>query len=137
MGKRRKARETAVQIMYQIEIMEQVPYVGVNIYLNNFSVSDAVADYAKELVFGVFENVDDIDATIGKRSKHWKVGRMTSIDRNILRIAVYELMFKTDVPGKACINEAIEIAKKFSSIESSAFINGILDAVLKTKEKAS
>ena len=134
MGKRRKSREIAVQMLYQIEIMEQVPEKGIRIFLNNFPVNDTVVDYAVRLVRCVHANLDDIDATIEKFSRHWKLDRMTAIDRNILRMAASELLFNNDVPKNACINEAIEIARKFSTDDSTGFINGILDAVKKTVE---
>ena len=134
MGKRRKSREIAVQILYQIEIMEQTPEKGVKLFLNNFPVKDNVVDYAVELVYGIHKNLDELDATIEKLSKHWKIDRMTLIDRNILRLATHEMLNIKSVPKKVCINEALEIAKKFSAQDSSAFINGILDAVAKIKD---
>lgn len=135
MGKRRKSREIAVQMLYQIEIMEQTPREGIALYLNNFPADDNVVEYAKDLVFGVHSKLDELDEIIEKFSKHWKIDRMTAIDRNILRLAAFEILHKDDVPEKVCINEALEIAKKFSSHDSSAFINGILDAVIKTGKK--
>ena len=135
MGKRRKSREIAVQMLYQIEIMEQTTETGVRLYLENFPVKDNVVEYAVELVNGVYEHLKDIDAEMGKFSQHWKIERMTSIDRNILRLAAYEILYEEDIPKKVCINEALEISKKFSSADSSSFINGILDAIVKSKEK--
>jgi N utilization substance protein B len=134
LGKRRKSREIAVQILYQIEIMEQTPEFGVSVFFDNFEVKDNVVDYAKVLVFGVHEHLDELDLRIEEFSKHWKIDRMTAIDRNILRLSAYELLYNNDVPTKVCINEALEIAKRFSSEDSSSFINGILDAITKSEK---
>jgi N utilization substance protein B len=135
LGKRRKSREIAVQMLYQIEIMEQAPESGVRLFLDNFPVKENVVEYAVELVYGVCNHLKDIDSSMEKFSQHWKIERMTSIDRNILRLATYEIMYKEDIPKKVCINEALEISKKFSSADSSSFINGILDAIVKSKDK--
>ncbi len=126
-----------MQILYQIEIAEQDPDIGIKLFLNNFPVKEDVTDYAVKLVRGVHEHLADIDSTIESFSKHWKLGRMTSIDRNILRLAAYELLYAGDVPSKVCINESLEIAKKFSSHDSSSFINGILDAIAKSIGKVT
>ena len=135
MGKRRKSREIAVQILYQMEIMEQDTDEGVRLFFENFDVKENVVDYARTLVYGVHANLAEIDPKIEEFSKHWKIDRMTAIDRNILRLATFELLHVDDIPEKVCINEALEIAKKFSSIDSSSFINGILDAIAKSKPK--
>ena len=132
MGKRRKSREIAVQILYQIEIMEQTPLQGIKLFLNNFPVKENTVSYARELVFGVCDKIDELDSEIEKFSQHWKTDRMTSIDRNILRLATYELLFNKEIPEKVSINEALEIAKRFSSNDSSSFINGVLDAIAKS-----
>jgi N utilization substance protein B len=116
--------------------MEQSPEEGVRLFFDNFVVKKSVIEYAKELAYGVHKNLNEIDLKIEDFSKHWKLDRMTAIDRNILRLAAYELLFNEGVPEKVCINEALEIAKKFSSDDSSAFINGILDAIIKSGKKA-
>jgi N utilization substance protein B len=105
------------------------PQEAGGVYWEKQEDPDPVRGYAAELAQGVKANKDHIDALIEAHSQHWKLYRMSRIDRNILRIAVYELTSCPDVPPKVCIDEAVEIGKKFGTTESGAFINGILDQV--------
>ena len=93
--------------------------------------SDPPSDpgYYAEAVRGVWERLEEIDALIGEAAEHWRVGRMTLVDRNILRLGAYELSLGSDIPFAVAINEAVEIGKRFGSEESGAFINGILDRI--------
>lgn len=93
-------------------------------------------EFAFLLCRGVLENLDTINGTINRCSEHWKVSRMSRVDRNILRLSVYEIVFLSDIPLPVTINEAIEVAKEFGSETSAAFINGILDEIGKSKEKS-
>ncbi len=131
MGLRRKAREIAVQILYQADVAG-VPFAeAFTTYEGYFNPSPKVLSFAKELVNGVAEKQAEIDAIIERFSKHWKLSRMSAIDRNILRLATYELLFRPDIPPKVSINEAVELAKAFGTDESASFVNGILDAIYK------
>ncbi|AEH45734.1 NusB antitermination factor [Thermodesulfatator indicus DSM 15286] len=129
MGLRRKAREIAVQILYQADVAG-VPFnEAFATYEGYFNPSPKVLEFAKELVNGVAEKQEEIDKIIEKYAKHWKLSRMSATDRNILRLATYELLYRPDIPERVSINEAIELAKSFGSDESASFVNGILDAI--------
>jgi len=93
-------------------------------------------EFAGDLVKGTLENLEQIDAVIQKAAENWDLNRMAAVDRNILRSAVYEILFRNDIPPAVTINESIEIAKKFSSLEAAPFINGLLDKIAKDKGKA-
>jgi len=135
MGKRREARERTLQILFQLEFndldMEQV----FRLYWKNKRASKEVKDYCKWLLKGITAHREIIDRSIQSVSKHWRLSRMPIVDRNILRMAVYELFYEKDVAPAIVINEAIEIAKKFSSEQAAVFVNGILDTLRKNKEK--
>ncbi len=129
MGKRRKARELALQRLYQVDVNgPQVLEAGAS---DGPAVDAETREYAEMLVQGTIANQPKIDGIIVQYTEHWDLERMAVVDRNILRLAVYELCFETDVPPKVVINEAIEIAKKFGTRESGRFINGVLDRVNK------
>lgn len=129
---RRQARELALQILFQTEFAPQISY---NDFLEVFETSlpSSVMQYADLLIQGVQKNRQNIDEKIQASSSHWKVDRMALVDRNILRIAVFEMKFAPEIliPNIA-INEAVEIAKKFGTTESASFINGLLDQVWKS-----
>ena len=132
MGSRRKARECALQLLYQGEFSPTI--AGDNgrwasFEEDNTSPSAEVRTFAEELVQGVLSNEAAIDERIRSVSTNWKLERMALVDRNILRIAAYELMYRTEIPRKVSLNEAIEIAKRFGTEDSSSFINGILDKI--------
>lgn len=140
MGLRREARELALQILYAIDAN---PTATLRETLQNFregqEVATRVRDFAEGLVQGVQEQRDDIDAAIKARSKNWSLSRMPRVDLNVMRLAVYELMFRTDIPKKVTINEAIEIVRRYGDKDSPAFVNGILDeieACAKTEESS-
>lgn len=132
---RRKGRECALQILYQLDVgrlLDVVDAAGVDAavqrYWNSFEpVSPDVRDFAERLVQGVVAALSDVDAAIGEVSHHWRLGRMSAVDRSLLRLAAYEILRCPDIPRAASINEAIEIAKRFGGPESASFINGILD----------
>ncbi len=130
---RRLSRELALQILFQQEFTPtKDPASSLNQFRQNFSASEEVWDYTQTLVSGVMENAAEIDALIQKNSAHWALQRMALVDRNIMRIAVYETKFAKDpVPPAVAINEAVEISKKFGTSDSAAFVNGILDQIVK------
>ena len=127
MGSRTKARETALQALYQLDTGGGS---GQEVLSGHFDPLDAeTRKFAEELVHGVQRERASIDGIIERTSTNWKLERMARVDRNILRLAIYELLRRPDVPVKVTLNEAIELGKKFGSEESSAFVNGILDKV--------
>ena len=129
MGERRRAREAALQILYQLEFGTAEPEAAVRAYWKAKRPPEATRDYSRWLVLGILEHRDEIDAAIQKISRHWRVERMGLIDRNILRLAAFELGHSRPTAPAIVINEAIEIAKKYSSPEAAVFVNGILDAL--------
>lgn len=134
MGKRRKARESALQILFQLEFNASDPEDIIRGFWEHQKAAEDVKEYAAWLVRGIREGQDEVDGAIQAASEHWRIARMAVVDRNILRIAVFEMLeAKTLVPA-IVINEAIEIAKRYSGEEASVFINGILDAVRKRLE---
>lgn len=126
--RRRRAREYALQILFQIDFKSRE--VGSNdfedFWLNKNETED-VKKFTEEIVKGTVKSLDEIDSRIEKVTENWVLKRMAAVDRNILRFAAYEILYRKDIPSAVTINEAIEIAKKFSSSESAPFINGILD----------
>jgi N utilization substance protein B len=139
MGTRRRAREFALQILYQLDVQEQLSdEQALGMFWRNFAATaeaegalpadlGEIQPFAEKLVRGVREHLVDLDAQIQGASKNWRLERMARVDRNLLRLALYELKHVDDVPAKVAINEAIEIAKRYGTNESSAFVNGILD----------
>ncbi|MBU0481173.1 MAG: transcription antitermination factor NusB [Proteobacteria bacterium] len=128
---RRKARELALQVLYQSEttgLQEDAALLSV---LGNFQSDKKAVSYARVLLEGISANREAIDELIQGQSENWRMERMATVDRNILRIAVYELSEKPDIPASVVINEAIEVAGRFSSEDAFSFINGILDGVMK------
>ena len=130
MGYRRKAREFALQMLYQFDVSNEFEYL-INEFWSKKDVPDDVKEFADNIVEGVVKNLHSIDNMLIRSAANWSIDRMALVDRNIMRIAVYELLFIKNIPVKVTINEAIEIAKRFGGEESSAFINGILDKIIK------
>ena len=129
MGVRRRAREVALQVLYQREFNRVEVQEVLKLFWNNFEVLKGAMDFSERLVKGVEQHREDLDQIIERYASHWKVDRMTHVDRSILRIATYELLYCDDIPPKVAINEAIDIGKKYGSEDSGAFINGVLDKV--------
>ena len=130
MGSRTKARECALQALYQLDLSGGDARDAVRAVLAHFEEADETTGrFADELVRGVQSEKAQIDAIIQQSSTHWKLERMARVDRNILRLAVYEILKRSDVPVKVTLNEAIELSKKYGSEQSSAFVNGILDRI--------
>ncbi len=132
MGSRRQAREAAVQILYFRDIN---PHEELEDSLHQFwesqSYDPETQTFAETLARGTLEKRTAIDEQIKKVTENWELDRIAAVDRNVLRLAIYEMMFRDDVPPVVSINEAIEIAKKFSTKESGKFVNGILDRIRK------
>lgn len=136
MGNRRKAREMALQILYQLDVQERLTDdQALALFWQHFAHEDEELDegtreFADALVRSVRTHLEEIDALITRASRNWRIERMARVDRNLLRLALGELKYSRDVPGKVAINEAIEIAKRYGTAESPAFVNGILDRCL-------
>jgi N utilization substance protein B len=138
MGKRRKAREVALQFLYQLEVQgEDDPTPQEGEFWARHPADAATRSFAEAIVRGTKHHQPKIDQFITQFTDHWELDRMAAVDRNILRAAVWELLWQTDVPPKVAINEAIEIAKKFGTRESGRFINGVLDRIHKELRPAS
>lgn len=135
---RRQAREFALQILYQRDAGGgQLEAIIASFWENQGLAHPEVRDFAEQLVRGAERHRDSIDAQILAASENWEPARMAAIDRAILRLAVFELLHRTDIPPKVSINEYIEIAKKFSTEDSGAFVNGILDRIWREQRLAA
>ena len=151
-GKRRRAREMALQMLYQKELGGSSSGQIFNVFnLEDYrEMTEASAGtetrrganqleasftYARQLVEGALNHGEEIDALIRRQAENWRLERMPAIDRNILRLALYELLYQQEVPRVVIVDEAIELAKKFGSEHSGRFVNGLLDGILKTSEK--
>ena len=138
MGRRRNSREVALQFLYQLDLGgDDDPAPHEAEFWARYPSDEETRAFADNLVRGTKGNQAKIDALIAQVTEHWDLERMAVVDRNILRLAVYELLWSGEVPPKVAINEAIEIAKKFGTQESSRFINGILDRIHKELRPAS
>ena len=129
--KRRRAREYALQLLYEHEFAEGEPDI-IGFFADKHEDAKVV-DFTSHIVRGTLKHRNEIDAAIREAAEHWVLERMAAVDPNILRAGAFELMYSPDVPPAVAIDEALEIAKRFSSSESAAFINGILDRIAKTR----
>jgi N utilization substance protein B len=132
--KRRRAREYALQILFQREFSDPPPDLEV-FWQDQADVPGEVRGYAEAIVRGTEEHREAVDAEIRRTAEHWVMERMAAVDRNILRLAAYELLFRDDIPPAVAINEALEIAKKYSSSESVSFLNGVLDRIARSLDR--
>lgn len=138
MRRRTKARECALQVLYQVDITGDNAEGAIkDFWETKGKFEDAVKDFARTLVMGALEKLEKIDKVIGDYATNWQLDRMAKVDRNILRLATFELLFVADIPDKVSINEAVEMAKKFGDEESSKFVNGILDKISKEEGKSA
>src|SRR6266545_3757249 len=131
MGSRRKARECALQMLFAADVAETSSDEVVRTYwseLGDTDIEQAARDFATRLASGTLAHVESLDERIRSRAEHWRISRMAIVDRNILRLAVYEFLYEP-TPRTVAINEALEIARRFSTYEATQFINGILDAI--------
>ncbi len=128
-GIRRKARMTALKTLFELDIAGHDPETTLERLVGEETLAQSGAQFAQELVKGVLENKQTIDATIKKYAPAWPLEQMAITDRNILRLAIFEILLNNKVPVKAAINEAVELAKTFGSESSPRFINGVLSSV--------
>jgi N utilization substance protein B len=134
--KRRKAREHALQILFQLDIKKEKPSAAVlKHFWAEYKPDDEVKVFAEEIIKGTYTHLTKINALIKECAKNWSLDRMAVVDRNVLRMAVYEILYRMDIPTSVTINEAIEIAKKYGTDESGSFVNGILDSVARKTGK--
>ena len=136
MGTRRRARELALQLLYQFELTEASPEEMQSGFDEWRNASDSVREFADNLLRGTLDRLAEIDEELGNQTTHWRLERLAAVDRNILRLAIFELIFETDTPHAVVIDEAIEIAKKFGSKDSGRFVNGVLDGFVKRRAAA-
>jgi N utilization substance protein B len=139
MGSRRKARECALQMLFAADIAGTRGDQLVRTFWSELADADidtAAREFATRLVTGALANVDEIDKRIRSRAEHWRISRMALVDRNVLRLAVYEFIYEP-TPRTVTINEALEIARRFSTYEATQFINGILDAIKRDLDQES
>lgn len=130
MRKRTLAREFAIQILYQIDITHDRHTESLeNFWQAQKDVDEEVKNFTSQLVKGVADNSKAIDTKIARHATNWKLKRMAVVDRNILRLVGFELMFRNDIPPKVSINEGVELAKKYSGLEAAKFVNGVLDKI--------
>jgi len=131
MTRRSRGREVALQVLYQVEQNPGVSPEEIRRFIQRRLLEDRkLCDFTDGLVAGVKEHQARLDAMISQVAENWRLDRMAAIDRNILRLGVYEMLFCPEVPAKVAINEALELAKRYSTAQSSRFVNGILDRVL-------
>ena len=134
MRKRTQAREQALKILYQAELTRREIILAAEYYWSEQEdIDDQVSAFTNRLTSGIHEHLKVIDEKISQHATNWQLKRMAVIDRNVLRIGVYELLYAADIPPKVTINEAVELAKKYGDMESSKFVNGILDKIHKTE----
>lgn len=134
--KRRRSREYALQILFQLDLTGGDFNEDVwNEFWEGNEEDDEVKEFTRDIVASTKKHIAEIDEAIRKAAEHWSIERMAVIDRNILRAATYELLYRKDIPPSVVMNEALEIAKKYSTEESAPFINGILDKIAHSEDK--
>lgn len=139
MGTRRKARECALQMLFAADVMKTVGDRLTRDYWNELGepeIDEPTREFATRLALGTLREIEAVDERIRSRAEHWRIPRMAIVDRNILRLAVFEFLYE-ETPHTVVINEALEIARRFSTFEATQFINGILDAIKHDLEKKS
>ena len=141
---RRRAREIALQVLYSLDANSDVdPAAALAVYFDRFAAEEredqgeadtgpADQSYVETLVREVSQRRDELDELLGQLSRNWRIERIARVERTILRMALYELKFRDDIPARVTINEAIELAKRFGAADASAFVNGLLDSALNT-----
>jgi N utilization substance protein B len=135
MGIRRRSRELAMQALFYMESQNNLSQEMLKRFCDNFRPAQKARPFFFTLVTGVLDTRPEIDAIIQRYATNWRMSRMSGVDRNVMRIAVYEMLNCSDIPPKVSINEAIDVGKKFGTDESGAFINGIMDRIRLALEK--
>ena len=130
-GKRTQAREAALKILYQLDITKDSPEEGLKIFFQHHRVAVGSQDFVTKLVEGTIAHLSEINELLSKYATNWSLDRMPMVDRNILRLSTFELIFGNETPPKVIINEAVELAKRFGTPDSGKFVNGVLDSIHK------
>lgn len=128
--KRRKARELALKVLFQVDVAGAGAEEAMSFLVAEENSPEQTVLFAGEIVRGTLEHIGDIDARIQEISRDWTMDRMANVDRNVLRMACYEIMFRDDIPASVSINEAVEIAKLYGDADSGKFVNGILGKIV-------
>jgi transcription antitermination factor NusB len=131
MGARRKARELTLQMLFQHDMSGNAPEMVISTFEDLHKVKPNIREFAVRVFEGTVANLERIDDMITLQAENWRLNRMAVVDRNIIRMSIYEFLFENDTPKLVIIDEAIEIAKKFGTVKSPQFINGVLDGILK------
>ena len=135
MRKRTFAREAALKILYAMDIAkEPAEECSRKYWQENDTKDESIKEFARSIVYGVETNLAEVDRIITRHAENWQLSRMATIDRNVLRIATYELLYCKEIPPKVAINEAIEMAKKYGDKDSGKFVNGVLDKINKEEK---
>ena len=131
-GERRRARELALQVLFHLEYSDDDPLEACRLISDNFEMAEASEAFSRDLVRGVCHRKAILDGIISRSSKHWRLERMARLDRSILRLATYEMLYLEDIPPRVSLDEAVELGKRFGSEDSSRYINGVLDNIFNT-----
>ncbi|MBZ2173753.1 transcription antitermination factor NusB [Schnuerera sp. xch1] len=132
---RKYARESSMKLLYQMEINSDFSNGTISQFFENNSFNESEREYIEGSIYTIIDNLKDIDSNIKDNISGWKLHRLARVDLCILRIAIYEIIFRDDIPVEVSINEAIEISKKYSTDESSKFINGVLGGFVRSRDK--
>jgi len=132
MASRRKSRELALQMLFQWEVGQHQPQEVLATFFSDRNARAEVKDFARSLFEGTVAEVESLDPLLRRHAEHWRLERMAAVDRNVLRLALHELLHHPETPPAVVINEALELARRFSTAESVEFVNGVLDAVRKS-----
>ena len=132
-GKRSQARESAFKVLYQLDVTQDSPEEGLKIFFRDHRVLADSQAFVARLVEGTRARLSEIDHLLAKYATNWALNRMAMVDRNILRLGAFELLFGNETPPKVVINEAVELAKRFGTPDSGKFVNGVLDSIHKAE----
>lgn len=131
---RKRARESTMKLLYQMEINEDFSDKLINLFFENNTFNEEEKEYILDATSKIVNNMEKIDSYIEKNIENWEINRLAKIDLCVLRIAIYEILFRSDIPVEVSINEAIEISKKYSSSQSSKFVNGVLGSIVRSTD---
>ncbi len=134
MSRRSRAREVALQILFEDDVNPRATVADMKSFVHGRLRSSELEEFCMSLILGVRRNQAELDDLLSKTADNWSVARMAATDRNVLRLGAFEILY-TDTPDRAAINEAVELAKRFGTAQSAQFVNGILDKFLHRKEK--
>lgn len=137
MATRRQSREWAVQFLFQHDFNPEVVERALDDFWREKKTDDKSRRFAEELIRGVLEHRPEIDAKLKQYAEHWDLARMNAVDRNVMRVAMFEMLFRRDIPPVVSINEAVDVARAFGTAESGKFVNGLLDCARKEIDRPS